>query len=184
MKFLRDSFVIVFALVGPLDRPAAAAPPPPTNAPGAIELHDQYNIPQKLSFPTTNVTVLTIADKKGSEQIGDWVAELKNRFAGRITLSGIAEVGGVPGLMQGIVRKKFRKLHSYPVMMDWSGKICAQLRSQKDVANVLVLGRDGVVLGRFSGAADRTNVAAVCVLLDKILSTPSQLDSARNATSP
>lgn len=107
MKFLRDSFVIVFALVGPLDRPAAAAPPPPTNAPGAIELHNQYNIPQKLSFPTTNVTVLTIADKKGSEQIGDWVAELKNRFAGRITLSGIAEVGGVPGLMQGMVRKNF-----------------------------------------------------------------------------
>lgn len=68
-------------------------------------------------------------------------------------------------------------------MMDWSGKICAQLRSQKDVANVLT-GRDGVVLGRFSGAADRTNVAAVCVLLDKILSTPSQVDSARNATSP
>ena len=38
----------------------------PTNAPSSIELHDQFDAPQTLSFPATNVTLLTIADKKGS----------------------------------------------------------------------------------------------------------------------
>ena len=184
MKLFFNSLFIAGALLVVCNGRAADASGSATNAPTSIELHDQYDAPQKLSFPTTNVTVLTIADKKGSEQIDGWVVELKKRFAGRIALSGIAEVGGVPGLMQGMVRKKFQKLHSYPVMMDWSGKVCAQLSYQKEIANVLVIGRDGVVLGRFYGAADGTNAAAVCVLLDKSLSTPSQLNSGHKSISP
>ncbi|MGA3269252.1 MAG: hypothetical protein ABSE16_20850 [Verrucomicrobiota bacterium] len=41
----------------------------PTSAPSSIQLHDQFDAPQKLSFPATDVTLLTIADKKGSEHI-------------------------------------------------------------------------------------------------------------------
>ena len=58
---------------------AGEAPKSPSHAPASIELRDQYDAQQRLTFPTPNVVVLTIADKKGSEQIDGWVAALKAR---------------------------------------------------------------------------------------------------------
>ena len=140
-----------------------------TNVPACIELHDQYDALQKFSFPTTNITVLTIADRKGSEQVDGWIAALKPRYAGRIDLRGLADVGGVPGFLQGKIRKRFQETRTYPVMMDWSGKVCARLGYQPDLANILILGRDGSVLGRFTGGAVETNRAAAFDALDKAL---------------
>ena len=139
------------------------------NAPACIALHDQYDAPQKLSFPTTNITVLTIADRKGSEQVDGWIAALKPRYAGRIDLRGLADVGGVPGFLQGKIRKRFQETRTYPVMMDWSGEVCARLGYQPDLANILILGRDGSVLGRFTGGAVETNRVAAFDALDKAL---------------
>jgi len=140
-----------------------------THAPAGIALHDQYDAPQKLSFPTTNITVLTIADRKGSDQVDGWIAALKLRYSGRIDLLGLAEVGGVPRFLQGKIRKRFQDTRTYPVMMDWSGKVCAQLGYQPDLANILILSRDGSVLGRFTGGAVETNRAAAFDALDKAL---------------
>ena len=140
-----------------------------TNAPAGIELQDQFGAPQKLSFPTTNITVFTIADRKGSEQVDGWIAALKPRYSGRIDLRGLADVGGVPGFLQGKIRKRFQETRTYPVMMDWSGKVCARLGYQPDLANILILGRDGSVLGRFTGGAVETNRVAAFDALDKVL---------------
>lgn len=149
-----------------------------TNVPACIELHDQYDAPQKLSFPTTNITVLTIADRKGSEQVDGWIAALKPRYSGRIDLRGLADVGGVPGLLHGNIRRRFQETRRYPVMMDWSGKVCYRLGYQPDLANILILGRDGSVLGRFTGGAVETNRTAAFDALDKAL---LQFRSARAA---
>ena len=56
-----------------------------------IELHDQYQKLQALSFPATNVTFLTIAGRKGSEQIAGWITALKAHHAGPIDIRGLAE---------------------------------------------------------------------------------------------
>ncbi len=146
-----------------------------TNVPACIELHDQYDAPQKLSFPTTNITVLTIADKKGSDQVDGWIAALKPRYSGRIDLRGLAEVSGVPGFLQGKIRKRFQETRTYPVMMDWSGKVCAQLGYQPELANILILGRDGSVVGRFAGAATETTLGDAFKMLDGALSKNSSL---------
>ncbi|MEK7781867.1 MAG: hypothetical protein AAB370_10255, partial [Verrucomicrobiota bacterium] len=63
-----------------------------TNAPACIELPDQFEKPQKLSFPKTNLTVLTIADRKGSEQIAAWVEPVAKKFGTRVDVRGIADV--------------------------------------------------------------------------------------------
>ena len=170
MKFLRKIFVIAAALLVVCHGRAADVFGAATHVPTSIELHDQYDAPQKLSFPTTNVTVLTIADKKGSEQIDGWVVELKKRYAGHIALSGIAEVGGVPSLMQGMVRKKFQKLHTYPVMMDWSGVVVKHFNPQKDCANVFVIDAQGRILKRFSGAAGEESLRELYEAIDHALS--------------
>jgi len=138
----------------------------PTSAPACIEIRDQYDAPQRLAFPSTNVVVLTIADKKGAEQIDDWVAALKSRYDGRIELRGFADVAGVPVFLRGKVRKKFQETRPYPVMMDWSGKVCAQFGFQPGVVNVLVIARDGNIHARVAGSAREPALHEVFTAID------------------
>ena len=155
-----------------------------TNAPACIELRDQYDTPQRLSFPATNVTLLTIADRKGSDQVEGWIAALKPRYAGRIDIRGLADCGGAPGFVQGRIRKKFQETRNYPVMMDWSGKVSAQFGFKQNSANLLVLGRDGLIQARFAGAATAPAIAEAIVALDKALSAPSKVAGAASPKSP
>jgi hypothetical protein len=177
MKFLQKALTIAVMMLAAARASGDEVRPLATNAPAAIELNDQYDVPQKLVFPATNITVLTIADRKGSEQVDDWISVLKPRYAGRITFCGIAAVGGAPAFVHARIRKKFQEARTFPVMMDWSGKVCAQFSYKKDVANILVMGRDGAILGRFSGVATGPNIAETCALLDQALSNPPQVAS-------
>lgn len=144
----------------------------PTNTPLRIDLRDQYDAPITLAFPTTNVTVLTIADKQGAEQVDGWVAALQSRYAGRIDIRGVADLGGAPGFVQDRIRKKFQETRKHPVMMDWSGKVCAQFGYKKGVANILVLGRDGVIHARFTGVTNGAVLAKTHAALDQALARP------------
>ena len=145
-----------------------------TNAPACIELRDQFDSPQKLTFPTTNLTLLTIADKKGSAQVDGWIAALKPRYSGSIAIRGLADVGGAPGFVQGRIRKGFQESRKYPVMLDWSGNVCAQFGYKKDEANILVLDRNGHIYARFTGVATTTSVAEATAVLDRFLSTAQE----------
>ncbi|MBM3823460.1 MAG: hypothetical protein FJ404_11340 [Verrucomicrobia bacterium] len=162
-------FVWLIGLVAGCLSNAGELPKRPIHVPVSLELRDQYDAPQRLDFPSTNIVVLTIADKKGSEQIDGWVAALKARYAGRIELRGLADVGGVPGLLRGKVRRKFQETRTYPVMMDWSGAHCAAFRYEKNVANVLVIGRDGQIKMRVAGLADEAAIKKLSVAIDAAL---------------
>jgi hypothetical protein len=176
-KFLR---LLLFALcIAACPAIAVEPAPPPAKVPALIELRDQFDAPQKLAFPTTNVVVLTIADHKGSEQIDGWIAALKTRFARRIELRGLADVRGVPGLWRGKVRKKFRETRTHPVMLDWSGTNCALLGCAPGVANVLVLARDGAVQGCFTGAATEAALKEACAAIELALAAEFSVNSKR-----
>ena len=154
---------------------AGETPPHPTHAPASIELQDQYEAAQKLSFPTTNLTLLTIADKKGSEQVAGWMTALNPRFGTRIAIRGLADLGGAPGFVQGRIRRAFRESQKFPVMLDWSGKVCAQIGYQHGVANLLLIGRDGVIHARFTGVATTAAIAEAAATLEKALALPLKL---------
>src|SRR4051794_2114674 len=119
MKIVLCIFAMVEALLASGSISAAEVPALATKVPDCIELNDQYDAPHRLTFPTTNITVLTIADRKGSEQVDGWIAALKARYAGRINLRGIADVGGAPAFIRARIRKKFQEAREYPVMLDW-----------------------------------------------------------------
>jgi hypothetical protein len=184
MKLFEQSFIIAAVLFAAGSASAGEVHLLATNAPASIELHDQYDSPQKLIFPATNITLLTIADRKGDEQVEGWIAALKPRYAGRIRLCGIADVGGAPAFVRGKIRKRFQETRAHPVMMDWSGKVCAQLSYQRDVANILVLGRTGAILGRFSGLADGPNIVAACAVVDQALASPPPIAARPKSLSP
>ncbi len=141
----------------------------PTNAPVRLALRDQFDAPQRLSFPTTSPTLLTIADKKGSEQIAGWVAPVKQRFPTQVDIRGIADVSSVPGPFRGLVRKQMRKSQQFPIMMDWSGEARKAFSSVPGKANVLVLDRRGRILQRFTGAATAQALQDLCALIDQAL---------------
>jgi hypothetical protein len=151
---------------------------PVAHSPAVIELSDQFDTTQRLTFPTTNITILTIADKDASDQVDGWVDALVGRYMGRADLRGMADTSGIPGFLHGLVRSEIRKTRKYPVMLDWSGKVSAELNFQPGDANVLILDRDGTILGHIIGAAVETNRTAVYTLVDQALAGRSN----RNAS--
>lgn len=140
-------------------------------APARVEMLDQFDTPQRLSFPATRVIVLTIADRKGSEDVDGWIAALKPLYAGRVDFRGLADLAGVPGLFQPKLRRKFQETRKYPVMMDWSGAACVQFGYRRGVANILVIDRDGLIRTRIYGGATQATVASARVALDAALSS-------------
>jgi len=145
-----------------------------TNAPASIELPDQFEKLQKLSFPNTNLTVLTLADRKGSQQIAGWVEPVAKKFGSRVNVQAIADVSGVPRLLRGTVRSAFRKEQSYPVMMDWAGDVVKRFSPAADHATVLVIDGQGKILRRFVGPATPAEVAELCKLLEQLLAPTTE----------
>jgi len=149
--------------------PSAESSVLPTNAPSSIALRDQFDAPQTLSFPADNLTLLTIADKKGSEQISGWIAPLKQRFGQRIDFRGLADMSTVPRPLRGMIRKKFQAHQTYPVMLDWSGEAVKAFTYVPDKANVLLLDTHGHILRRFSGDANPKALEDLCAAVDRAL---------------
>jgi hypothetical protein len=149
----------------------------PTHAPAMLMLRDQFDAPQTLAFPTTNITLLTIADRTGSAQLAGWIAPVKQRFGKRIDIRGIADVSPVPRLLRSLVRKKFREIQTYPVMMDWTGDAVKAFTYVPDQANVLVLDGRGQILLRASGPATERAVQELCAAIDAALANRDQTNS-------
>src|SRR3954469_2894852 len=93
----------------------------PTVAP--FELTDQYGASHAISFPRTNLILLTVADQKGAADVNSWILPLKERYSSRIEIMGIADVHKVPPFLRGMVQGRFKKAWTYPIMLDWSGRI-------------------------------------------------------------
>ncbi len=162
-------------------------PPWPTNAPALVKLEDQFGKPQKLAFPSANVTLLAIADQKGSAEVNAWIAALKPRYAERIDIRGLADIGAVPGFLQGHISRKIQATRKYPVMMDWSGKVSDRFGYRQGVANILVIDADGTIRERVWGAATDNGVSLISHALDAALQAKNktaQLSQARSSPTP
>jgi hypothetical protein len=149
--------------------PIAETTPAARQAPALLVLHDQYDAPQTLAFPTTNITFLTIADRTGSAQLAGWIAPVKQRFGERIEIRGIADMSTVPRLLRGLVRRKFRELEVYPVMMDWTGDAVKAFTAVPERANVLVLDQRGRIVWRCDGPASGDRLKALYAAIDAAL---------------
>jgi len=153
---------------------AGSAPTNSVPVVAAFELRDQYDALHRIAFPAANVTVLTVADRKGSEQIDGWIAPLKERYAERIAIMGIADMSQVPGLLRSMVKNRFSRRYPHPVMLDWEGLVARGFHYQQDKANLFVIDRDGRVTGHFTGATNEVVLRALFTGVDLALSKPSQ----------
>jgi hypothetical protein len=171
--------MVVALAASAADRPAArdAAAPPPYPSVSSFELADQYGRARQCLFPGAGVRVITIADRKGSDQIAAWVEPLKKRYGDKVVIDGLADLSSVPSPLRRLVRERFKEKVQYPVMLDWTGTVVRQFFPAKGMANIYVVDSGGQVLLRLGGAAKEQGLQRLFHVLDR---PPDRSSSAAN----
>ena len=145
----------------------------------SFTLSDQFKKEHTQTFPGKRVIVLALADRKGSEQLEDWISPFYKRYEEQIDIYGVANLKGVPGFMKPLLRKLFRKGLDYPVMMDWSGEVCTALSYDAEKANILILCQKGGIRHRVNGKVTEKDLQVCFSKVDELLKADaaSKLDS-------
>ena len=138
-----------------------------------FELTDQDAKTRSYKFPKEKVTVMTVADHKGSGQLALWIQALHDRYAKRIDIDGVADVSMIPKPFHGIFREAFRKKLTYSVMLDWGGAVVKEFGYTKGVANIYVIDRRGRIVKQTTGAFDDSAAREVFTTIDRAVSDPS-----------
>ena len=167
---LPGAAIYVLALAAALGNGLARAEPSAQASPSQVTnfaLADQQGRLHKYHFPKTKLSLVTVADQKGSTQIESWIRPVRQRYETTIDIDGIADVSAVPVLLRGVVTRRFRKGLDYPVMLDWTGAVCRQFAHVKGQVNVYLLDREGRVLHRQNGPASEEALRALYAELDR-----------------
>jgi hypothetical protein len=138
-----------------------------------FELTDQEVKPRTYRFPKTKVTVMTVSDKKGSEQLAPWIQRIRDRYETRIDIDGIADMSSVPGILQGTVRNSFRKKLTYSVMLDWEGSVVKQFGYKKGVANIYLIDHAGRIVKHMNGSVSDAGAQEFFKEIDRVISEPA-----------
>ncbi len=133
-------------------------------------LTDQNTKTRSYRFPKTKVTVMTVADHKGSDQLAPWIQRLHDRYENRIDIDGVANVSMIPKPFHNMFREAFRKQLTYSVMLDWDGAVVKQFDYAKGVANVYVIDRRGRILKQVTGPASDEAMRGLTQEIDRAIS--------------
>lgn len=118
-------------------------------------LADQHGATRVYRFPKAKVTLMTLADWKGSEQLEPWIQRIHDRYGKRVDIDGVADMSAVPKPLRAMVQSAFQKKLTYSVMLDWTGPVVRQFPAKSGVANVYVIDRKGkIVAHRFGKVTD------------------------------
>jgi hypothetical protein len=140
---------ILFGLVGLIGLGLAVASPPRQLSDFALS--DQNSVSRRYGFPKQKVSVMTIADRTGSQQLEPWIKTLYERYGSQIDIAGVADVSMVPKPLHAVVRAVFRKRLTHSVMLDWDGSVVKLFEYKRGVANLYVIDRSGIILKRITG---------------------------------
>jgi hypothetical protein len=142
--------------------------------PGAapFSLESQFGKSESVEFPRDKVTLLTIADRKGSAQLTDWVKPVADRYLGRVDIVAVATVGSVPKSLRGLVRSMFRKQSAYPILLDWEGPVSHQYSARRGLANLFLIDRNGTIQSRHHGPASGAAVQQLLADIERLLEQP------------
>ena len=126
-----------------------------------FDLTDQDAKPRSYRFPKAKVTVMTVADHKGSDQLAPWIQRLYDRYEKRIDIDGIADVSMIPKPFHNMFRNAFHKQLTRSVMLDWGGSVVKQFDCAKGVANLYIIDRRGRIVQQFSGVLTEDGLRAL-----------------------
>ena len=136
-------------------------------------LTDQEAKPRSYHFPKTKVTVMTVADHKGSEQLASWIQPIRERYEKRIDIDGVADVSVIPKAFQNMFRNAFRKKLTYSVMLDWEGSVVKQFGYKKGVANIYLIDCAGRIVKQMNGAVSDAGAQEFFKEIDRVIADPA-----------
>jgi hypothetical protein len=131
-------------------------------------LSDQFKKQQPQLFPKEKVSIFVLADRKGSDQLEDWVTPFYKRYEARVDICGVANMKGLPKVLRPMLRGIFKMEINHPVMMDWTGNVCEALAYRQGVADIVVADREGRVVHRVSGEATQEKLQACYAAIDRL----------------
>ena len=134
-----------------------------------FDLTDQDAKPRVYRFPKAKVTVMTVADHKGSDQLAPWIQKLHDRYQNRIDIDGIADVSMIAKPFQAMFREAFRKQLTRSVMLDWDGAVVKQFGYTKAVANLYVIDRQGRIVKQITGPMTEDGAREITREIDRVL---------------
>lgn len=146
-----------------------------TNQPARIpefSLPDQNGVTQRFTLPRTNLSLIFVADKKGSEQLDAWIQPAHDEHGKTVTIFGVADLRRAPALLRPFIRRSFVKEVSYPVLLDWTGMVVTNFHPVPDVANVYLLQTNGTVVTNWAGAVTQQHLAELTRLIRANQSRP------------
>ena len=132
-------------------------------------LKDQYKTEHQQKFPRESVGIFALADRKGSDQLEDWITPLYERYEEHVDIFGVANMKGLPKVLRPMLRGVFKKSIEYPVMMDWTGSVCEALNYQSGVTDIFVVDRNGAVIHRISGEATEEKMQVCYAVIDRLI---------------
>ena len=131
-----------------------------TNVPG-FTLTDQFEVTNRFTLPSTNLSFIVVADHKGSKQLEAWIQPVHDRHGRTVAILGVADVAKVPAPFRPMVRRAFVKDLKYPVLLDWSGAVVKLFNPVPNVANIYLVRTNGAVIAHWSGAATKAQLEGV-----------------------
>ena len=117
----------------------------------SFHLSDQHQKSRQYLFPKNKLTLMAVADYKGSADLRAWITYVHRRFGNAIDIDGIADVSTVPLPLAGAIRMAFRQQLDYSVLLDWTGSVVRQFEYEKRQANLYLLDFDGTVITHVCG---------------------------------
>jgi hypothetical protein len=136
-----------------------------------FELTDQNDQARSYCFPKAKVTVMTVADRKGSNQLAPWIQALYDRYGQRIDIDGVADVSMIPTFLHAMFREAFRHRLAYSVMLDWQGVVASEFAYTRRVANVYVIDRDGRIAKHVTGPMEEESARELFREIDDLLAS-------------
>jgi predicted transcriptional regulator len=115
-------------------------------------LQDQYDKTVNLRQLEGHIVVLIASDKEGSSQNAAWTKAIKDNYADRVVIQGIADVSSVPFFLKGKIRNDFKK-DGESILLDWKSEVFKAYDLTKGASNVILVGKKGMIQYRSSGPA-------------------------------
>jgi peroxiredoxin len=135
----------------------------------AIEftLQDQYEKTVSLKQYQGRLVVLIASDKEGKAQNSIWAKAIRDKYADRVSVQGVADVSSVPFFLKGMIRSDFKKERD-SILLDWKGEVFKAYDITKGVSNVILVDKDGMIRHRTSGLASPEAVQALFLKIDAL----------------
>lgn len=136
----------------------------------SFSIADQHERTWKRSDFSTKPVLYVLCDRDAYDYVDNWTDELVPAYRTKIHFVPVADVRGVPGLMKGYVRGRFRDEFSYPILMDWEGELSRTLGLKKGYPTLVVTRADGTVTYQAWGKGSRNQVGRLKKKLDEVTS--------------